>query len=369
MATINIVHVTSSLRIGGAETVLYHLVKELQHAGFQQTVVYVHGGPFVDRLHALGIKTIMIQGWLYRYDPLFFIRLYRVLRDRRPTVIHSLLWAANVATRLCAWLLNIPVVCAYHNNVDQDGLIRSWCDRLTIRCATRLIAVSDQVADAVRRRSRLQHQQITVIPNGIKTDMFQAIEPIAREQLGIAPNAYVIGAVGRFEPVKRFGHLIRAYANMSDSLQRCLVLVGVGSEEQRLRTMARTMTRHPVLFVTHQSALPYYALFDCFVQPSHKEGISLALLEAMLSHKPCIVMAADATRYHPVIKHDKNGLMVPSDDIDALVAAMHKLHAHRSYAHTLGMRAHDTICTQFDMGKMIHKYKKTFKDIIIQNTK
>ena len=68
-----------------------------------------------------------------------------------------------------------------------------------------------------------------------------------------------------------------------------LVLVGVGSGEAMLRQKAHTLgITHFVVFVIGQQAYGYYSLFDCFAMSSDKEGISIALLEAMAFSLPCV---------------------------------------------------------------------------------
>ncbi len=361
MTTSKLIHVTSSLRMGGAEKVLYTLVKALASQGYNQTVIYVHGGPYQKELEQLGIKTIQISGRFFRYDLFFFIRLYRALRTEQPTVIHSLLWAANVSARLCAWLLSQPIVCAYHNNIEQDGLLRSWCDRLTVHGADRLIAVSEQVADALKQRSWLPAERITIIKNGIDTEQLAQINMLTKQDLGLPDKAYLIGAVGRFVPIKRFDYLITTYAAMHRVDNRYLVIIGSGPDEQELRSLAQTVGNDRVLFMTDVLALPYYQLFDCFVQPSVKEGISLALLEAMYYKRPCVVMGTD--QYHPVIQHGHNGLIIDPYDQQALIGALHQLYTDRKYSLMLGQHAHYMVNEQFALPTMIQKYERLFEQI------
>ena len=358
MATIKLVHVTSSLRMGGAETVLYMLVKKLAEQGFEQSVLYFHGGSYVDEINRLGIKTIHITGGLWRYDLLFFIRLFKAIRHEQPTVIHALLWAANVSARLCAWLLSIPIVCVYHNNVEQDGMLRSLCDRLTLGYSDKLVAVSDQVADSMKRRSWLPADRITIIPNGIDIDYLNQTQMMYKQAIGLPADAFVIGAVGRFVPVKRFDYLISLYAQIKNIEQRYVVLIGSGSDEKPLRSLARTMAEDRVLFITNELAIPYYGMFDCFVQPSIKEGISLALLEAMYFKRPCIVMGDNA--FHPVIDHGHNGLVVDPHNERGFIDAIHRLYTDRDYSLKLGVHACQTVEAHFALPTMIQKYKKLF---------
>lgn len=347
-----VAHVTSSLMRGGAEKVLYLLIKELQKHDISQVVFYFHDGPYVQEIEQLGITTHQIKGWLWRYDPIFFLRLYKALRHQKPAVIHSLLWAANVSARICGWLQRIPVISVYHNNVDQDGLIRSFFDRITLGYADHIIAVSDQVKSSLHNRVGVQ--SVTVIPNGIDIQEVNAHTAISRQALVIAPDVFVIGAVGRLVSVKRFDYLMRTYALWGYDKTH-LVLIGHGPLQQDLKKLVVDLNIADSVSFVQDVALAYYGLFDCFVQSSYKEGVSLALLEAMSCAKPCIVMGSG---YHPVITHEYDGMIVAPDNYQKLLETLTCLYDDKPYRTSLGQMAQKTVRDRFDVQNMgAHYYK------------
>lgn len=360
MKKYKLVHVTSSLCMGGAEKILYMLVKALQQKGYDQVVVYVHEGPFVAKLQELGIATYQLRGFFWCYDLLFFIRLYRLLKKERPSVVHSLLWAANVASRICGWIARIPVVSVYHNNVDQDGYVRSLFDRLTLFWATHNIAVSEQVAQSITERSWLPAKRISVITNGIEF-AHDTVTCRSKRDLGIPDDCFVIGAVGRLVPVKRFDYLIDTYATCGIA-SSCLVIIGSGPLEKELRNQVeRLQIGGKVHFLTDHEALSYYQLFDCFVQTSEKEGVSLALLEAMSFCKVVVVMGNNG--YHPVIRHDYDGFIVNPWDQTELVEALCDLHNNQFYRAILGRRAQETVQNRFGLPRMVREYQRLFDQL------
>ncbi len=353
-------HVTSSLCIGGAEKVLYMLIKGLQQKGYDQVVVYIHGGPYVGKLQELGIRTYQLRGFFSRYDLIFFIRLYRLLKKEQPSVIHSLLWAANVVSRLCGWAARIPVVSVYHNNVEQDGYIRSLCDQLTISLATYNIAVSAQVAASVRERAWVPGRRISVITNGIDL-AYDKIVYRSKKELGIQDDYFVIGAVGRLVPVKRFDYLIDAYVACAIP-SSCLLIIGSGPLEKALRNqVVRLHVEHKVYFLTDSEALAYYRLFDCFVQPSEKEGVSLALLEAMSFCKAVVVMGNN--KEHPIVTHGYDGLVEDSYSKDKLKDALCYLYNNRDKRVELGLRAGSTVQKKFESTRMVQAYQNLFDQL------
>ncbi len=365
MSKNRLVHVTSSLQMGGAESILFTLIKHLQ-ATFDQTVIYFHDGPFVQKIKELGVRTIKVSGYFALYDPIFFWRLLNALKACNPDVVHSLLWAANVSSRLCASLLKIPMVNVYHNNVEQDGQFRIMLDRLTASMCDQLVAVSEQVAQSVKGWQPAK--QIEVITNGI--DVPQVELNIAKKDLNIADNGFVIGAVGRFVPVKSFDILLKAAARvMLQHAHVQVILVGGGQEEGALRQLAHDLKiADRVHFVVGASAINYYPLFDCFVQSSSKEGVSLALLEAMYFARPCVVMG-DAF-VHPVITHGIDGFVCEIGNVEQLACIICSIVEQKEQSvKNLAECAKKTIVSHYTASHMNQKYEKLFLELCNKNAK
>jgi glycosyltransferase involved in cell wall biosynthesis len=343
--------------MGGAETVLYTLVEHLR-ANFDQTVIYFHGGPFVEKIEQLGVRTIKINGYFCLYDPVFFWRLAQALKGCRPDVIHTLLWAANVFTRLCAYPLGKPLLNVYHNNVDQDGFIRRALDRLTATMCDQPIAVSDQVAQSLKNSWQSVHP-VRVITNGIALPKPKT--RVLKKDLGMSDESFVIGAVGRLVPVKSFDVLLRAAAQVMDVDPGVhVVLIGSGQEKDALCDLAESLNiTDRVHFVVGASALDYYPIFDCFVQSSAKEGVSLALLEAMSFALPCIVMGD--LLHHPVITHGVDGYICEPFNVDKLAEMVSGvIEQKKAGIDCVMFQAKKTIERGYTATSMNHKYEKLF---------
>lgn len=361
MAKIKLLHITSSLKIGGAEQVLYTLISQLDSRTFDHQVIYFHAGPYVERLQALGIPTCHIKGLLFRYDPLFFIRLYKAIKRMNPDCIHTLLWVANFAGRICAWLQNIPSISVFHNNVDQDGALRNFLDRYTISFAHTLVAVSNPVKESAFRFLG-SCKPIAVVPNGIMRT--QSPNAQTRESIGLDANHFVVGAVGRFEPVKRYDVLLHCIQPLMSNYPHVrLCLMGVGSQENKLRALAAHLgISHAVIFLVGKQAADYYRLFDCFVQTTEKEGVSLALLEAMSAAVPCLVM--HDTAHHPVIHHGENGLVVDAKKNKLFERTLEQLMLDPGLRARLGAAAKEHVERHFTAEVMVSVYKKLFCDAV-----
>lgn len=362
---IKVVHLISNLGIGGAELVLYQLLAHMHDASFEHEVVYFHSGPYKEKIEALGIKTHHIKG-IFPYDILFMYRLVTCIKKLQPDCLHTSLWAANFLGRLLASYYAIKHIETLHNNVDQNGMVRTVLDRLTAFKKGHIVAVSDGIVQSVVEYTPwfASVNAIRVIKNGIASHTLPTKkQAISRQSLGLTSSHFVIGSVGRFEPVKNYTMLLTAFALLYDACNKArLVLVGQGSQEYFLRQRANDLgIDDRVIFITGKDAQPYYPLFDCFTLSSYKEGISMALLEAMKNQITPVVTSITPT--HDVIVSGENGILVPAGDAQQLANALLQLITSRALKRKLAHNAALSIKNNFNQDVMISAYKELYQSV------
>lgn len=364
-----LVHIISSLKQGGAESLLVDLIRNLDD--FEHHVIYFHDGPNRISLQALGIATYHIRGFLCLYDPLFWVRLGVLVHRLKPNCIHSSLWAANFSARILARIVRIPLVSVIHLGVHQDGKIRSMqegklrsmVDWATFALSKQIVTVSQEIADTLKECAWVPAERIQVITNGID---IQAVcqeahqNRVSKKDIGFDDDALIVGCVGRFIVQKNHCLLIRSFAKSTADIKNArLVLIGFGPTEHSLRVLVDELgISHKVRFEIGKKAYGYYPLFDCFVLSSYQEGISIALLEAMCFSLPCIVTSP--TKSHEVITSGYNGLIIPSNNESMLTESLRSLLQDSVVRQKLGIAAFDTVNTAFNIQTMVKKYRKLF---------
>ena len=134
----------------------------------------------------------------------------------------------------------------------------------------------------------------SVYCNGIDPERFAFCRESRREirqRYGLEENAWVVGHVGRFAPVKNHGFLLEAFARLCRIRPESrLLLVGTGDGEDQARRQAQELgIRDRVIFAGgQQDTWKYYSAFDVFALPSLFEGIPLSLVEAQAGGLPCL---------------------------------------------------------------------------------
>lgn len=363
---IKILHVISSLEMGGAEQWLVDMVYALQARGFVQKVLYFHPGPHVKSLQDHGITCIQIEGRYVRYDPFFWKQFYTLVRDFKPMVVHSSLWAANFMSRLVGWWYSIPVINTYHSAIDHASFVRRMGDKLTARLAHVVVSVSSEVEKKITAAARLQSDQCQVIKNGMDLKLFDMnVKRFAldRSDLDIPKDAFVIGTVGRFVAVKNLFFLLDVVAEFSKTHKNIYALIiGTGPLESQLRAHAELLSiQDNVRFVIAQPAYKYYSLMNCYMQTSLHEGFGLAVLEAMYSRIPVIVSSPDGT--HPFVQDGVSGLIVKGWEKTDYLYCLDLVLQHANLGVHLAENARQLVCKSYHVGAMVDSYEKIYNQV------
>jgi len=261
-------------------------------------------------------------------DPSIWPKLRHLIRDRSIDIVH----AHEYKTDVLAWMLaraeKVTPLSTVHGWTGQTSReLRFYypLDKWILSLFPRLIAVSDDVKRELVRCGANPDQVVTVL-NGIDHQAFhrdRARAPGIRGSLGIAADEFAIGAVGRLEPQKRFDVLIDAFADVRRQHRRArLLIAGDGSLRTALEQQisASGLSQSCTLLGHRRDVAELHDAFDLFVQSSDYEGTPNAVLEAMALETPIVATAAGGTA--EICRDGIDGLIVPSGDRAALVAAM-----------------------------------------------
>lgn len=359
---IRVVHIISSLERGGAQAVLYELLYGTDPTRFEHHVIYFYPGPYVEKIQKLHIKTYHIAGIVAVYDPLFMYQLYSCIKTIQPHCLHTSLWSANLLGKIFGKLFSLSTIQVLHNTTEYNGFIRNIIDKIITFKPVRSIAVSDSV-----KQSWKSLKNVKVIKNGINPCILKEQDNgtvKTRKELGLSKKHFIIGTVGRFDSVKNYGLLLTTLALLYDDYPLArLLLVGGGKQESFLRQRAYDLgISDRVIFIINKPAQNYYALFDCFAQTSFSEGLSIALLEAMLFSLPVIVTSQN--KKHDVIVDKENGLVIPSGDADAFAKGLAFYMNNKKERKKMAQQGYKNVSDHFDVQTMISSYSHLYEELI-----
>lgn len=370
----SVVLLVRRLSLGGAERQAVTLARGLREKGLPVSVlIFYSGGLLEGELRELeGVEWVPLRK-RGRWDlARFFIRLMREVRKRRPCVVLSYLTVPNIAAALCR--ISVPglkIVWGVRNSTRDNDL--KACDWSALWCA-RLERALARLPDAVvfnsyaglqaYRAERMVLRSPRVIPNGIDTDRFR---PCAedrdrmRAELGISRDEFLVGAVGRIDPMKDYGTFLRA-AGIVRKARPEIRFLCVGDpapgREALLGELSTLGLGGEVIWLrARRDVERVMRALDLLVSSSSGEGFSNVLAEAMATEVPCVATdVGDACRILGDV-----GLVVPPRDPEALAGAILEILARKS--RELGKKARERIVQKFSVARLVERTLEVIDEV------
>jgi glycosyltransferase involved in cell wall biosynthesis len=260
------------------------------------------------------------------FDPRLLFDLVRLIRRRNARILHVHGYAAADFGRLAARLTGAALVLHEHFADPRMPRYQAVADFALKRMLDRAIAVSHSTREFLVRDRFVPAERVRLIWNGAPLDEFAPAAPDAarrmRRELGLRENGLVVGAIGRLSEQKGHRFLIDAAARALTRTPFQLLIVGDGDLMDSLKQRAEQAgIGDRCVFAGHRTDVPaVLAAIDVLCISSIYEGTPLTLFEAMAAGKAVVSTAVDGCR--EVIEHERNGLLVPSLDAEALAAAL-----------------------------------------------
>ena len=362
----NILYVITDLKVGGVPLHLYHLARAMRERGHEVAVVSLSPDiPVGKMLENDGID-VENCGGRGGFDFRVVFRLGRIIKRRRPDVVHALLFHANVASRWAAKLAGFPrerVLC----EIQTVEVERRWhlvVDRFTHRGCRFTIGNSPSVIEHLASAARIPRDRLRLVCGGIDASRIRSASPADRSTIGVADDDKMILWVGRLDPVKGLDNLIDAFSRLPQELRARLVLVGDGPQRSVLvERIARLGIADRVLMLGSRKDVPsLLKAADVFAFPSRTEGLPNALLEAMAAG--CPVVTTDVPGCRDLIDNENTGLMVPYGDTGALHDALRRLLTDMKLAHALGTEARRAIEGHWPIEHTYQQYAGAYEDVL-----
>jgi glycosyltransferase involved in cell wall biosynthesis len=351
---------------GGAEKALVDLALHLDRRRFNVSVCATRSaGNYQPLLDAAGVPSIILER-NSRWDAAKLGGLVQLLRKQRIHVLHTHLFGTNTWGRLLGKLAGVPVIIA-HEHWSSKAEREVWVDRLLYRLSDRIIVPSEASKQLVMEIEHIPARYLTVVYNGVDLTKFapQAETAAVREELGLPPDAIVIGSVGRLSADKGGQDgLIRAVAEVRQTHPQVrLVFVGDGPLRVNLEALVFERGLGEVVHFTGQRAdvARMLGAFDIFVLPSLREALPIAVIEAMAVRLP--VVAARIGGIPEVVEDGATGCLVPPGDEAALAAVLARLGADPDLAARLGAAGQARVQAQFTVEQMVRRVEQLYDDL------
>jgi glycosyltransferase involved in cell wall biosynthesis len=370
-----VLHIIVGLNVGGAEMTVKRLVEHSPTSSQNSAVISLTTVGDIGRvLQAHGIQVHALNMSSFWHVPLGLWRLIRLIRQFNPAIVQTWMYHAELLGGLAARLAgNYPIVWNLRSNLIPSNpfCIPFWLIRLcaiTSRVIPAHIICCASSAKATHVRMGYPEGKITVIPNGYDFSQLEkndATRTMARSELGLEATELVIGAVGRFDPLKDFQTFISAAAQVA-AICKTVKFLMVGRDNDWQNTTLRNWIEQAgmqdkFILVGQQVHVPYYLnAMDVFCLPSKSEAFPNVLVEAMAISLPCVTThAGDAAE----ILGD-NHFVVPTKTPTALAAELLKMcHLDAQTRGALGEANAKTVRIKYPIEKFALSYQKIYIEL------
>jgi glycosyltransferase involved in cell wall biosynthesis len=362
--------VIDSLRVGGAQRLISAYASTAAAHDLSPVIITLRegGAPFIlESIDAAGIRVIPVcAGSLFNVWRLR--RLVETLKTEKVDLVQTHLVYANILGTLAAHFAGIPVIATLHSIAVAEGwksTILKVIENLVLRrYATRILAVGQVVADI--NKGNYGRQKVNVIPNGIPVRTSLQVperDRLRREITGNASDSIII-TVGRFARAKGFEDMIQAFhlLRLKDPNPK-LVMVGSGTSVDLIKNQIVDLHLDQAVILTgeREDVHQLLASSDVYASSSHREGLPLAVLEAMMAGLPVVATSVGDI---PNVVTEETGVVVPPHHPELLAAALEELLRNPEKRHSMGQAAYRRAMNEYSLEAWMKKHVALYQEIL-----
>lgn len=339
---IRVLRIIARLNIGGPAIHVVNLTADLDHTRFQSLLVTgvesPDEGSMLDYAFTRGVQPLVLPEIVNEFslkprDGKALLRLYSVIKRKRPHIVHTHTAKAGFLGRLAARLAGVPlVVHTYHGHVlhgyysdAKNSMLRSM-ERLLARLTNKIITISELIKCDLVNYKIAAAEKITVLPLGFDLAPFLSCHRHRgelRQEYGLDERARLVGIVGRLVPIKNHRLFLDTAARLAAREERVrFVVVGDGALRGEMEAYAAALgIGDRVIFTGWRRDLPrIYADLDVLAVSSNNEGTPVSAIEAMASGVP--VAATRVGGLPDLITEGETGCLTPPQNPEALTTAI-----------------------------------------------
>lgn len=379
MKRIRLLLVTKST--GGVGVYVRRLVKGLNQEKFNITVVCMseNGKEFASELRReYGVQAFNLAMNRYKINPLTdfiaFFQLSRAIKQGNYDVIHAHTSKPGFLTRMASIGSRVPVIYSPHNFAFHEGankfvgMLFAFLEKIASYFTAKIVTVAEHEKKLGLKFGIGTEKKYEVVPTGIDPQPFRTNVNVTniKKSLGIPSQAQVIGAIGRLAVPKMPLEFVKVAANLNERFPDLhFVWVGSGPLEKEAQELTLALGLHNVIhWLGHRDdTYELYHLFTVFILLSRWEANPLVVLEAFAAGIP--VIATDNLGTREVIGSEKNGILVPVDDTQAVVNSITELLKKPDKVKLLTLSASSQIDSFYTVDAMIQRIENIYLQNVI----
>ncbi|PYP88345.1 MAG: hypothetical protein DMF61_07065 [Blastocatellia bacterium AA13] len=356
-----VMQVTWSLVAGGAEMYALKIASGLNSHRYCSVLCAIdQGGALEPEIRSLGIPYYIMNRKPGVQVSLIW-RMYKLFRHESVDVVHTHHFNQLFYSALGARLAGSRLIHTEHSvEYLKSRRLRIALRILSLFCH-RVLAIGDDGARALKSEVGLPASKVGIIPAGVDTTSFNEDKEAARLSLGLEQSDHVALIVARLYPEKNHRLLLNAFIKVVEALPRAkLIIAGEGTERAALEAeiVKLGLSSSVLMLGVRRDIARLLAAADLFVLSSDREGLPIAVLEAMAAGRPVIATAVgDLSR---VVIEGETGLLVPPEDARTLSSAIIDLFKSPARMEGMGVLGRRLVAQRFSIRSMIEKHESLY---------
>lgn len=298
-------------------------------------------------------------------------KLRKAFREHNIRIVHLRGWPTLIEGILGSKLANAKKIIYGFHGKSYDELSsykrrRHYAEKIGIMLVDKVITLAEPMKEELCARFGVNSDMVQIIHNGVNIEHFSHREDIkeTKRELGIEEDDFVIGSVGRLDPVKNYITLIQAFELFTDKfIKSKLIIVGDGSERSLLKkAVSGTRVSNNIIFAGYQSSVRrFLQIMDIYVQTSLYEGFSNTIVEAMAAGLP--VIATDVGGNRVLIDDGINGFLIRPKQPDILFSKLSALKNDISLLRDMSQRCRQSTREKYSLERMIKEYDRCYNNL------
>jgi glycosyltransferase involved in cell wall biosynthesis len=367
---LRVMFIITSMHIGGAETLLFNLLKRIDRTRFTPELCCTKElGELGQQLsHEIPVYEHLLK---HKFDLRVFGKLTRLLRRRQIDAVvtvgagDKMFWG-----RLAAPRAKVPVIIsALHSTGWPDGI--NWLNRRLTPLNDAFVAVARRHAEHLTNVEHLPGRRVYIIPNGVDASRYSP-RPASAEllrSLGISTSAPLAGIVAVLRPEKNHEMFLRVAARVRrDVPEAQFLIIGDGPRRAELELLTSQLgIADCVHFLGNRADVPELLnLLDVFLLTSHNEANPVSILEAQACGKP--VVATQVGSIAESVREGSSGYLVDPGDELQMAHHVTSLLLDPAKAEHLGNAGRQNVIENWSIDRMVAGYETLIETIYRRKT-
>jgi L-malate glycosyltransferase len=362
---LRICHLASGDLWGGAEVMLFELLRELHGcSGLQVRAILLNRGRLARELVASRMAVSIIDEGAHSL-PSLVREIRRELAGNPADIVHAHRYKENLLAWLCggralrlATQHGLP-----ESQIGTGPRLKQWLNfQLLGRVFSQVVAVSGELGHRLRHDWQIPAARLSVIPNGVRMP-----EPQSRHERARAPGRpLVVGSAGRLVAVKDYSLLVETAALLRRSGEPVhFLLAGDGplcTELQGL-IVQHGLEKDFRLLGEVAEMEPFYRELDIYISTSRHEGLPMSILEAMSYALPVVAPAVGGIG--EVVRHQREGLLVDGRDPATFAHACRRMLNDPTLRRRAGEAGRQRVLAAYSTRRMAESYRQLYGQLIL----